>query len=253
MVSATARVVFICIAALALGSADALAQTSNPSYPRIYGGANSSATKSIGFLIQADRTHNYVSVCSGTFISATHFLTAKHCTANNGFNNPYFFIFNSNSGSSLRVLAKASSKTDDLAILTVRPSNVIPMPILLSHSPTAGDVVQIFGYGKDQYQKAAFEQGSKHFLKFGVVTLTNASRSILSFINSVNGGACHGDSGGPMISLNQHGQPGIIAVASYGIVTSNRCTSGTKSSYVNLQSASALSFINAYAPEVLIN
>jgi secreted trypsin-like serine protease len=253
MTSTINRAAFVFVLSLLLIATNALAQNSSYLSERIYGGATSSATKSIGVLIEGDHVHNYVYMCSGTFISPTHFLSAKHCVANNGFKNPYFIIIDSNFSSSIKVIAKVSSRTDDLAILTTRPTNVSPVPILISHSPNIGDVVQIFGYGRDQYQKAAFEPGSSHLLKYGIADLTSTSPYILSFINSASGGACHGDSGGPMIAVNQDGRPGIVGIASYGQGNTTSCAIGTKSSYVNLQSARALSFIDRWAPEAVVN
>ena len=220
--------------------------------PRVYGGGKSNSTKVFSLLIESQSGRNVVFFCSGTFISSTRFLTAKHCLAKNGFSKPVFNLYRSKRGAAIRVKKKVSSPTDDVAVLTVAKVKVTPVPLMVSRSAQVGEVVNFYGYGKDEREQSALDPNARHYLKYGVAVVTKVSDKVISFINSDEGGLCHGDSGGPMLALNGDNQPGIIGVASY-FRGPNRCTAGNEGSYVNVQTPAVLNFILQNAPDAQLN
>ena len=147
-----------------------------------------------------------------------------------------------------------SSKVD-LAIITFEAASVVPSPIMLSREILIGDQIEFYGYGQDQTQKTALERSEKNFLKYGSGNIRDRDNSFYYFKNTRAGGACHGDSGGPMIALNSNGEAGIIGVANAvkSRTRSQKCAAGNLARYTRINDGPGLSFIATYAPEALVN
>ena len=240
--------ILIVLGFIFLNSMTANAQTV---HGRIFGGGVSKSSKSISLLIEGQKGVRGIYVCSGSFLSTTKFLTAKHCVAKNGFRSPSFVILTSAGGTPIKVKRVQKSAALDLAILTVAPAKVNPIPLMLSRAVAIGDPIQFYGYGQDQTQKTAPERSAKTFLKYGSGNVLDIDAAFYYFQNSSSGGACHGDSGGPMVALNADGDAGIIGVANAILSKTNlnKCASGIYSRYTKVTERAALNFIAAFAPE----
>ena len=229
--------------------------SASPINKRIFGGGISTASDSISLLLEGESGVKKLYLCSGAFITKTKFLTAKHCVAKNGFKSPKFIVITSGDGKPVRVKKVQKSPKLDLAILTLNSPVGNPLPIMISRRTEIGELIQFYGYGQDEAQKTAIERDASTFLKYGESTLGYIDQSYFYFKNSQNGGACHGDSGGPMLALNSNGEPGIIGVAN-SILSKNgssKCAAGVIAAYTKVSEGAGLNFVATYAPEALAN
>lgn len=185
------------------------------------------------------------SACSGTLIDPSHVLTAGHCFSSNG---AFTVRIDVGFGSQTVVASDFAIHPDyfedntnqavfnDVAVITVAaPSDVAPIPLLLSRAPQVGDIFDIFGYGLD-------EDGELGTLKSGQMEVDQVtSNHIFSNFDGEGSNTCQGDSGGPAIMV-LNGTPALIGVTSSGTADA-ACQVGDLSLFANVQDSSILNFI----------
>lgn len=222
---------------------------------RIYGGRVSTESDTVALLVEGQKGVKGLYICTGTFLTSTKFLTAKHCVAKNGFKSPKFVILTSPKGPAIQVKKIQKSSSLDLAILTVNPVKVVPAPIMLSRSVVVGEEIEFYGYGQDEKQKTAVERSASKFLKVGSGNLSNLDGAYYYFTNTTAGGACPGDSGGPLVALNSNNEVGVIGVANAvaSKTKSNKCAVGNFARYTSVTQRAALTFIAANAPDAKVD
>lgn len=200
------------------------------------------------FILQ--RNGNF-SECSGTMITANQVLTASHCVLNNmerfgifvgdDFNNPTVIDGSSFISHPSVVDIEDGFLLNDLAVMTLNRNAGLPtLPILLSKELSKGDVFSIFGFGVDDSGDVS------DFLRSGEMKIEETTPDIIfALFNGEGSNTCEGDSGGPIVS-SFNGVSGIIGVTSAGV--NQDCQPDDVSIFANIQSNSAISFINEVAP-----
>ena len=172
-----------------------------------------------------------VGLCTGTFISPTVVLTAKHCVQPPGLEQPYALSLLSigvgadvDSSRDWRVrrvdTTPGSYRNDgfltglvgeDVGVVTIRPNgagelpDVTPIPVYREDpSSLVGTEFTYIGYGRTPEGGAGVKYETTG-------TLNNVDATVL--YGSMN--ICSGDSGGPMI-LEGEGERHVVGVASFG-------------------------------------
>ena len=191
-----------------------------------------------------------VGACSGTMVTPQHILTAGHC-----FFGDETFVSSIDvevGGETIPAAGVAVhpdySESDtaifsDVAVVTLsRATGVAPVPLILSRSPQAGETIDIFGYGTDEF-------GGFGTLKSGQMRVDEVnSNHIVSTYGNDGSNTCTGDSGGPALqTLN--GRPGIVGVTSSGVAEAE-CRVGDISLFANTQNGSNLDFVSRNAPGI---
>lgn len=195
-------------------------------------------------------------LCSGTVVAPQTVLTAGHCFENvyfraeiqtsNGFLNVAKILVHPN----YQAAPELGAIFNDLAILYVPDLNLPSLPILLSRSPQAGDIISTFGFGINQ-------SGESGFLQNGLTKIAIATPNHL-FTEPFDGeisNACNGDSGGPAILgfTDEFGNQGFGIVGLVSSGTQVGCVEGDITLYTNLQNQFILDFLNLNAPGIIYN
>jgi hypothetical protein len=202
---------------LGTGCQDAPARLQQKQRP-IYGGEPVKNLFAVGSL-----SYKGKSFCSGTLIDQGVVLTAAHCTEkvvleqDNPDSKEYSFDLVGRRGKALhyhlrkiylhpqyeRVL-----RHDVALIALVEKSETMPLPLRRSLSPIAvGQKLWLVGYGRD-------EKGISGTLRGVWMRLGSLNPNTL-FLQGVKKSACYGDSGGPALVQDEHGQLSVVGLASY--------------------------------------
>jgi len=208
------------------------------------------AQSSVVRVVLLDSAENAIGFCTGTLITSTQVITAGHCFE---IHPTFVAVSSGDAGSAVAVSATriivhpgysntSSAAFNDVAIINLQKGLSAPtLPILTSFSPSAGDIVSIFGYGQDengQFDGLNLKSGE---MKLSAVSVNHFSADF----NGDGSNTCLGDSGGPL-TFTRDGRTGLIGVTSTG--TQDQCLSGDHSLFTNLQSAGVIDFIKANAP-----
>lgn len=188
-------------------------------------------------------------ICSGSMITGNDVLTAAHCFLSSNVRSAVV-IAGSNTVNATRVFIHPDVSFDttnqavfnDVAILTLERTIDTPvLPILVSDSVEADDILSIFGYGFDENK----ELGA---LRSGDILVSSVSPNhIFAAYEGEGSNSCNGDSGGPAILSSSVGV-GIVGIVSSGTLTS--CQVGDVSLYANMQTDTIRDFIKQIVPDV---
>lgn len=223
-------------------------------------------------LIGLDRSlKKIVFQCSGTFISKTRILTARHCVGATRSISAEKRLRLYQGTTFIKIKKVYRSTSDDLAILKVSTQeSANPIQVLTSAAPAAEDEVRVLGYGLDEDQKAAVERSAVK----GVLSLELLNSALkradmvvqlvdslkISFlkkvalfvvvVNNGDGKPCPGDSGGPLI-VDHDGTEVVAGALSWGETKkgSPLCSADGRAGYVSLSPSRVSSFLKSSAPD----
>jgi secreted trypsin-like serine protease len=194
-------------------------------------------------------------LCTGSLISSNAILTASHCVTRQV--NTTSVIIGGRPFAVRKAAVHPGARVrqglivDDVAILFLKkPSSKPKLSLLVSRATEPGDSISILGYGLDQF-------GRVGTLRQGTAVIEQVlSNFIVTLFNSVQlSNSCNGDSGGP--ATFSYSDPsglvhsGIIGITSAG--TTQHCSVGDFTFYVNTQSPAVLNFIQRQVPAVRLD
>jgi secreted trypsin-like serine protease len=135
-----------------------------------------------------------------------------------------------------------TSNRNDIAILELSENANLPtMPILIGSEIEKNEILSIFGYGEDDTGEVS------RTLQSGEMKVSDVNNNFIKALyNGEGSNVCFGDSGGPLVA-DVNGTASLVGTTSFG--TRSDCQPGDTTSFINLQSESALNFINEKAPE----
>ena len=215
--------------------------------------------------------------CTGAVITPTVILTATHCLVPADASVPVAQIIVAagekgsatvveatqyliHSGFRVEQTGDELNMFNDIALVYVgNPLPVPTLPILVSTTPRAGEVVDIFGYGQSKVGFLPPPATTEEFvnstieLRSGEMEISSVTNNHLRAIFQKDGSmVCHGDSGGPLI-FEVNGQPAIVGVTSQLVLSSRLdCGVGAIAQWTRLQSSEVLDVLLAAVPDASI-
>ncbi len=218
-------------------------------------GGTSCANPELSAVVRIVLTTNddQIANCTGTMITSNKLITAAHCFEDvasatveigdqpltiRSINAKVVYIhpdFNDPNNTTNR---------NDIAILELVSNAGLPvMPILLGRDLDVGEIVSVFGYGQEDSGDVSST------LRSGEMKISDVNNDFVKALYEGTGSnVCFGDSGGPLFA-SHNGRVAIFGTTSFG--TRTDCQSGDNTSFVKLQSADALEFINRNAAGAL--
>ncbi len=224
-------------------------------------------------VVKSKRSGNYVSICSGTLISQTVFLTASHCTAAldaRGYTEAFVSFDQQISNTAKRIPAtwvtnpgynQRQSDSGDIAVMILSvPANTVYPGITPAALPVAGQLDQLAekgglvgakflaaGYGLQEPEfgggPPVFGDSDERFFAFSEYRALNPGYIRLSQNNAAgDSGTCYGDSGGPNFLLNPDGSIAFLAALT---VTGDYMCIATNVDY-RLDTESARAFLGEF-------
>ncbi len=198
-------------------------------------------------------------LCSGTMISANKVLTAAHCFEGV---NAVDVVFGIADGSLRKVSALNWSShpnftrapfelLNDVAVVNIGRDLPLPsLAISASTTPSAGEIVSIFGYGLTS--GSASDAG---VLRSGSMQVSgNSETSITAVYQANRSSTCFGDSGGPLL-FTVGGRQSVVGVTSTGLrdSTTAECSVNEQELFTRLQSAVVINYLRSVAPDAVFN
>ena len=247
------NILFVCLAASVIGCGGGGGDSAPCSALKVAGGESCDSGEPSVALLAIDDS----AICTGTYISQTAVLTAKHCV--------------SGRPSSVQVVSAGYLRTAsqlilhpylDLAIVKVSsPIQATPVPVFLfDYSPALGEEVVAYGYGADETGGGVLDrvQNGEAPLKATSLSFAGpAAGGLYVTASNGSGNTCKGDSGGPVLGKNSAGRYGLIAVTSFSpnVSEAQPCIpieAGYLAYDVSLQNAAAADFIIRNVPDVAV-
>lgn len=205
----------------------------------------------------------YVPACTGAMLSPVHVLTAAHCFAPDP-NLPPSADAAAGVGEleTMRIVkapslsihpgyrAEGRLLENDVAVLTLEDAlAAAPLPILVSISPEAGVLGDVFGYGRTVIggSGGGSSPASPGDLHSGQMRISDVTPThLFAEYDGTGVNVCFGDSGGPML-LSEDGKTGIIGIVSQS--TRRDCAAGDMTTFINAAETEVLDWILSVAPD----
>lgn len=154
--------------------------------------------------------------CSGVLIASRWVLTAAHCSLRR---RDRFCVgpVPDNPDTCLRVERVINHDGNDIALVELREDalsvlpNIVPIPILTRNMDQEwiGQTVEAAGYGQMENN----ESGTR---KFTAETITDLTSGMVTIYGEGERGVCFGDSGGPLMVVDEDGTIRVIGALSHG-------------------------------------
>lgn len=190
--------------------------------------------------------------CTAILISDRKAVTAAHCFDE--------FIFRANmvvlgeTRAVSRVVPHPQARPvgdrfeNDCAVIELaEPLSFTPPTPTLASTPSAGDPLLVFGYGRvtpgDSPSTLPTTPVGGEMLVTGV-----GEQFIESLYDGSSSNTCRGDSGGPAMTIDQDGKLQLAGLVSFGTLES--CAVGDVSNFSNLTAPWATEFLQREAPEL---
>lgn len=210
----------------------------------------------IALLVASDPLGRPIASCSGAFISRDRVLTAAHCAELAALGSVTVYTGDLSAGvvsitpDSRYNEADPSARIFDSAVAILSEEvDVNPLPLFVSGSLSVGDTIYVYGFGIDENNQSAIDRGLGNAAKRATMLIAeHESGIVIAEFDTLQMGACEGDSGGPVIARNPDGLFGIVAVVSGGTTVS--CQAGTVEVFDGVRTPGSVDFITSLAPGV---
>lgn len=210
-------------------------------------------------LVRLLKNEELVGICTGTFLTPTHVLTAGHCFEVPGATAAEIWTGGTSVHSkSISIHPKFNLRNRismyDVAIVELAEGvDAATLPLFLSEAAETGMRLNIAGFGVDENGHSAADTDPAQALKKGEMLISQISQGyIMALFDVTESGICSGDSGGPAIVLNKDGKPGVIgtanAVGGTSLIEVERCQNNTVSVFTNMQFDPVTDWIIENAP-----